>query len=119
MVAFLFLTATVARQMVTITTPIKTIRNVARSPITSPSVFPVPELPINVKFVFSVGVVISRDERISNQYYTAYCTVSIVLLTMIPVSMQHRARPCRRVPVSLQLMVLNPALLNRLLAILH
>ena len=64
MVAFLFLTATVARQMVTITTPSKTIRNVARSPITSPSVFPVPELPDNVKFVFSVGVVISRDKRI-------------------------------------------------------
>jgi hypothetical protein len=59
MVAFLFLMIIVARQMVTITTPIKTIRNVTRSPTASPSVFPVSGLSISVTFSFSVGVVIS------------------------------------------------------------
>ena len=55
-----------ARQMVTITTPIKTIRNVTRSPTTSPSVFPASSgLPVSVTFAFSVGVVMSREERIS------------------------------------------------------
>ncbi len=48
-----------------------------------------------------------------------YDHVRVILLMVIPASMQHGATPCRREPVALQLTALSPALLNRLLAILH
>ena len=60
MVAFLFLATTLARQIVTMTIPIRIIRNVTRSPITSPGVFSVvSRLSVDVALLFSVDVVTS------------------------------------------------------------
>ena len=58
--ALFFLITTLARQMVTMTTPIRIIRNTARNPITSPSVFSV------VTGLFSV-VVSSTGEKERNK----------------------------------------------------
>ena len=43
----------------------------------------------------------------------------VILLLPIPASVQHGSSPCRRTPVELQLIELNPAEARRLFVILH